>query len=81
MQRHKQPLEFLESPYQGGKRFISPILAARRPYLAPCVKAEELNAKWVSVSGPFMETFKSNKNVVLDLLNDIYLENIETFVT
>ena len=47
MQRHKEPLSFAESPYDGTKHYTSPVLAAQRPFLASSISAELLNDQWV----------------------------------
>ena len=52
MQRHKEPLSFTESPYDGAKHYTSPVLAAQRPFLASSISAELLNDKWVSPQFP-----------------------------
>ena len=52
MQRHKEPLSFAESPYDGTKHYTSPVLAAQRPFLASSISAELLNDQWVSPQFP-----------------------------
>jgi hypothetical protein len=47
MQRHKKPLSFAESPYDGAKHQKSPVLAAQRPFMASSIAAELANAQWV----------------------------------
>jgi hypothetical protein len=52
MQRHKEPLEFAESPHHGAKHYQSPVLAAQRPFLASSISAELLSAQWVRADLP-----------------------------
>ena len=47
MQRHKEPLNFSESPYEGTRHFTSPVFGANRPFLTSTISAELLSAQWV----------------------------------
>ena len=47
MQRHKDPLSFAESPFDGARHCKSPVLAAQRPFLASSISADLLNTQWV----------------------------------
>lgn len=48
MQRHKEPLDFVESPLNGAKHIMSPVFAAEKPCLVKeSIPGRLLNAKWV----------------------------------
>ena len=57
MQRHKRPLDFAESPYEGMRHYQSPVLAAERPFMASSISAELLSAQWVRRESVFLYVF------------------------